>query len=185
MLQDIVHGDIKPENVLIFKEKSGMYGAKVIDFGYSTRYMNEDQRLKLAISTPWNAPENIDTSLKWNFDDAKNTDIFSFGMVCLWLLFEPYFSESAPTERSGYSLRRAKEEPRTCAHQLLASETALKESAKNALAEFFDSSLCHDPKEREMCLPRLVKSLIYNGKSPTKSSSSDSNTEKGQLQWPN
>ena len=31
-----MHGDIKPENVLIFRDTNGLFVAKVTDFGYST-----------------------------------------------------------------------------------------------------------------------------------------------------
>jgi serine/threonine protein kinase len=43
-----VHGDIKPHNVLIFKDaESSEHSAKLIDFGSSTRYANDDHRIML------------------------------------------------------------------------------------------------------------------------------------------
>ena len=33
---DIIHGDIKPQNVLVFKDSVGKTTVRVTDFGYST-----------------------------------------------------------------------------------------------------------------------------------------------------
>lgn len=81
----ILHGDLKPENVLMFSENS-TFVAKVADFGYSTRFCGEDDLVKIPESFPWTAPE-------WHHREfavskAKKMDIYSFGALCLWILFE-------------------------------------------------------------------------------------------------
>ncbi|KAJ3486615.1 hypothetical protein NLG97_g6579 [Lecanicillium saksenae] len=80
--EDIMHGDLKPENVLIFKDSSGRYIARVIDFGFSARYADKDQLLSLPRSRPWNAPEN-EGQVLWTPKQAVKADLFCFGMLCI------------------------------------------------------------------------------------------------------
>jgi serine/threonine protein kinase len=88
---DVIHGDIKPQNVLVFKDTAGKTTVKVTDFGYSTFTAPETSSVGrtgsvfLPKSRPWNAPEH-------HFGDftaleAKKADVYSFGMLCFWILF--------------------------------------------------------------------------------------------------
>jgi serine/threonine protein kinase len=101
---DIVHGDIKPDNVLVFTEESGQYKARVTDFGYSSRFTNDEDRLKLPITVPWNAPEVDRLNREWTPSQAKQADLFSFGMLCVWLVFETYFLV-VPNHQQMYNFR--------------------------------------------------------------------------------
>ncbi|OQV08763.1 Protein kinase domain-containing protein [Cladophialophora immunda] len=85
-LCNIVHGDIKPENILVFKSvDSGVYGIKITDFGYSSFGSSESDEVKLPLSRPWEAPEYHD---RWfQLKAAKISDVYSFGLLALWLLF--------------------------------------------------------------------------------------------------
>ncbi|EWC47291.1 hypothetical protein DRE_03410 [Drechslerella stenobrocha 248] len=82
-----VHGDLKPDNVLIFKDHSGKFSAKVTDFGYSTIFAsdNNDAGITLPRSWPWTAPD-VEESTRVTLDQAKSADIFSYGLICYWLL---------------------------------------------------------------------------------------------------
>ncbi|OCK78127.1 kinase-like protein, partial [Lepidopterella palustris CBS 459.81] len=84
----IIHGDIKPENVLVYKDDAGAYTARVTDFGYSTRFANEDDLILVPKSWPWDAPEHHFDSYKPY--QARRMDVFMFGMLCLWVMFEKY-----------------------------------------------------------------------------------------------
>ncbi|KAF8853232.1 kinase-like protein [Acephala macrosclerotiorum] len=80
----IIHGDIKAENILVTKGKGkddGMIRVHVIDFGYSSF----ESLVKIPRSLPWEAPEWH--SRYFNRETAKRMDIYSFGLLCLWLLF--------------------------------------------------------------------------------------------------
>jgi serine/threonine protein kinase len=80
----IIHGDIKPENILVTKGKGkdhGVFGVHVIDFGYSSF----ESLVKIPRSFPWEAPEWH--SRYFNRETAKKMDIYSFGLLCLWILF--------------------------------------------------------------------------------------------------
>ncbi|KAF3314300.1 hypothetical protein TWF173_004904 [Orbilia oligospora] len=81
-----VHGDIKPENVLICKDADGRFLAQVIDFGYSTIFADEEnEEVTLPTSWPWTAPE-IKPQQPVTLEQAKAADIFSYGLLCFWLL---------------------------------------------------------------------------------------------------
>lgn len=107
---DIVHGDVKCENVLIFeKEKAtpdtqgeiGMYHptpdisiltetseinlyCKLTDFGV-LRHPDGQNGVLLGGSRPWQAPE-CSRGHFFEVEDAKRTDVYSFGML-LWRVF--------------------------------------------------------------------------------------------------
>ena len=80
-----MHGDLKPENILIESDDNDGYVAKVTDFGYSTLFAKETDLIYLPRSEPWTAPEQHYRGFLPA--QAKKMDAYSFGMVCLWLLF--------------------------------------------------------------------------------------------------
>jgi serine/threonine protein kinase len=89
---DIIHGDIKPHNILVFDYQDeegnffeGEYYAKVADFGFSAWSRAGNDLVFFPESRPWNAPEYHHRG--FSIDQAKRMDIYSFGLVCLWLLF--------------------------------------------------------------------------------------------------
>lgn len=90
-MQDIIHGDIKPENILVVKNNVGQYYAQVTDFGYSTVW-RKSGRINLPSSPGWTAPE-YPRHGGYLFPEAVQMDVFSFGLVCLWLLFFPSENE--------------------------------------------------------------------------------------------
>jgi hypothetical protein len=95
-------------------------------------------------------------------------DLFSLGMLFLWLLFEPCLSGTAPLPQGAEvadtglardTLYREKRRLQTYARLLLASETALEEDERMALGEFFGLSLSEVPEQREMNLLELLRKL--------------------------
>jgi serine/threonine protein kinase len=70
--------------VLVFKDVTGKTTIKVADFGYST-LAGEVEQVLLPKSRPWNAPEHYFG--EFEVTDAKKTDVYSFGILCLWVLF--------------------------------------------------------------------------------------------------
>lgn len=51
-ISGIIHGDIKPENILIFTDDSGGYTARVTDFSCSTVFANETDLVSMPKSWP-------------------------------------------------------------------------------------------------------------------------------------
>jgi hypothetical protein len=95
-------------------------------------------------------------------------------MLCLWFLFETYFSGITPppkgldlaafavcssAEPAKDVLTKFKAKLQTYAQQLLAAEISLDNDKRIALEEFFDSSLSKDPRKRDMSLQNLVSKL--------------------------
>jgi serine/threonine protein kinase len=93
MISDIIHGDLKPENVLIFSHDSPGFSrhpvAKVSDFGFC-----EDSAVSVATSPAaggteyWNAPECLpqaDPELA-TFRRRTGRDMYSFGLVSWYII---------------------------------------------------------------------------------------------------
>ena len=72
---------------------------KVADFGYSTLTAGGSGTVLLQKSRPWNAPEHHFGEFKAH--EAKKTDVYSFGMLCLWVLFKSRVSEVPQTTADG------------------------------------------------------------------------------------
>jgi len=88
----ITHGDVKTENVLVFKHPQRIVIAKLGDFGCCVLDMEDRSRLPGG-TEPWNAPEWKDTIEKNLF---CKTDIYSFGLLCWRVLigYNPFDSNS-------------------------------------------------------------------------------------------
>ncbi|OCK98961.1 uncharacterized protein K441DRAFT_693173 [Cenococcum geophilum 1.58] len=91
----IIHGDIKPQNILITDLNGQALTAQLSDFGYSTEY-EDDSAITVPCSKPWNAPEVCYESNLLSPSEAIKTDIFSFGMLCAWVLFREELSNQFP-----------------------------------------------------------------------------------------
>lgn len=152
----IVHGDLKPENVLIFKGTSGAYTAKVTDFGYSNIATDKGEYFYLPKSWPWNAPEHHHRACK--LVAAQKMDIFSFGMLCLWIMFEKCLSGTLPLPSKLHELKQYFQNKdgndlgvlenlksggvlMLLAKQLVGAEDQLDKNKKRALQFFFENSL--------------------------------------------
>lgn len=83
----IIHGDIKPENVLIFEDGPRLT-AKVADFGFSTCFQSDDELISIPKSEPWNAPEVDRGGQLFSPSQAKQIDVYSFALLCTWLVID-------------------------------------------------------------------------------------------------
>lgn len=136
----IIHGDIKPANVLIFENDRKKFVARVTDFGYSTWLGGANDMVFMPRTPHWTAPE-------WHHRpmtsaSAIKMDIYSFGLLCWWLLFY-----------------RGEETSLTIAHQLIIEMTDVSDEQRNSLHKLFDLSLAVDPAKRCSNLGQLVSLL--------------------------
>ncbi|KAI0858827.1 hypothetical protein F4860DRAFT_287009 [Xylaria cubensis] len=146
---NIVHGDIKPQNILIY-EKDQTLIAKVTDFSYSCLGKSEEDIVTMPRSELWQAPEYSREGCK--IRDAKLMDIYSFGMVCFWLLFPSEFGDLAST-------REALSEVQAKAENLASKRTLAESFDSKSLGKFFASTLCTDPQARNNDWRELVTFL--------------------------
>lgn len=106
-------------------------------------------------------------------------DIFSLGMLCLWVMFEKFLSGSKPlpkntaawadkyfpdltqAEVARYVLDGLKQDDRLLllATQLVRAETALSERLQLEWMQFFRQTLPRDPDSRESVLGGLMERL--------------------------
>ncbi|KAI0429703.1 hypothetical protein F5Y09DRAFT_342358 [Xylaria sp. FL1042] len=94
----IVHGDVKPENILIFprRDADNEFVAKLTDFGHSVFEYSHSKSLP-AFTPQWCAPE---LSLEgagpksMGFHEMKQTDVYSYGLVVLSIMLGRPFYES-------------------------------------------------------------------------------------------
>jgi serine/threonine protein kinase len=166
MHADIIHGDIKPQNVLIFKDATSKTTVKVADFGYSTLAAGEANNICLPKSRPWNAPEHHFG--EFTTHDAKKTDVYSFGMLCLWVVSggvpilqnNTEYTFDAPT---GYctALEQLKYDDKLehVANQFIDSIPLASAEHRNRLREFFSLAVPLNPAKRTSDLRRLVDLL--------------------------
>jgi serine/threonine protein kinase len=75
----IAQGDVKPDNVLIFKHPTRRFIAKLADFGYSFLEVEED--VYVGGTMAWKAPETIGKPVPR--DLVPSTDLYSYGLL-IW-----------------------------------------------------------------------------------------------------
>lgn len=153
--EDIIHGDIKPANVLIFENDSSRYVAKVADFGYSTWFASDDELIKMPRSQYWVAPE-------WHHQyfttaNAMKMDMYSFGILCLWLLF---YNTQENTTCDFYNHLNSAETASVLAHELIMAMGGLDDQRRCNLSQLFDLTLADNPAERSSDFNQLISLLL-------------------------
>lgn len=117
--------------------------ARVADFGYSTWLGGADDLIYMPRSLHWTAPE-------WhhrvfNRASAFKMDVYSFGLLCLWLLF--YHGRETRHSRF-YEDLKSEEATSTLAHVLIDESSDFSDEQRNNLRQLFDLSLTVDPAVR-------------------------------------
>lgn len=138
--RDVIHGDIKPENILVFCENENHYVAKVTDFGYSTMFARESDSISMPYSKYWTAPEHHHRG--FTPMQARQMDAYSFGMLCLWLAFDRTMVDRADNIRE-YSEILEEYTPGLNEKSLHSSD-----QVNYSLHTLFKLSLSKDPTQR-------------------------------------
>jgi serine/threonine protein kinase len=92
----VVHGDVKPENILIFPSRTSdnAFVAKLTDFGHSV-FANSGLSTMPAFTPMWCAPElspGMSSTKRMTFQEMKQTDYYSYGLVVLSIMIDrPYY----------------------------------------------------------------------------------------------
>ncbi len=143
------------------------------DFGFS-KFGAKDELIKLSRSEPWDAPE-------WHpryfmLGDAMKADIYSFGLVCLWMFFrnETLAEFGLPlttienafmgTDPDAVSLFQSKKTKDNSILQLslhfLDRSIDLDDDIRSRLRTVFTLALANDPGNRPASMEILVKTLL-------------------------
>ena len=150
--------------------ESGAYGIKVADFGYSCCSTTDDDLLLVPQTRPWEAPE-------WHHRffavlDAKRMDIYSFGLLCLWLFFKGKPVDpgtSQPTLDMAFSgqsraavdrldLLKREDNLLWYAQEWLKGED-MPEHTRSSLSTVFRGTICKDPKQRTITWDDIIEVL--------------------------
>ena len=134
------------------KNETGAYTARVIDFGYSTVYTGRG-RIEIPRTEGWEAPEWAQRG-GFSFSEARKVDVFSFGLVCLWLLLYDY---SNPLNIC--KLRREARNMAAFACDRVRLQSALDDLKKQKLMMLFMSTLTSDPEERSSDFDPILQYL--------------------------
>lgn len=150
---DIVHGDIKPDNVLVFQDEANRFFARVADFGFSTIF-NSQSNVYVPKSGHWTAPE-------WHhrgFEPASamKMDVYSLGVLSLWLIFyekQLHKGQSFPEyltlqTRSPLDLK-----------ETIFETFGISDKAKIDLVKLFDATLALNPDQRTLDLTECISLL--------------------------
>ena len=135
-----VHGDIKPQNIVVFGHEKGWPYMALTDFGYTGRAKlgDLDTVIKIPKSTPWNAPEHHHRG--FSVQQAQATDLYSLGLLFLWLLFY-----DTPLEVSVLELLTAKKSEIKSVSQLFQDTMLMEKLKMDGVINTIACRLAQDP----------------------------------------
>ena len=155
----------------MFEDEEGGLVPKLMDFGSSTP-PEPDALVYLPRSAPWTAPERTHRAVPTL--SAKRMDVFSFGLLCLWLLVENQHSDdswlremlqsvethsaiSSHSKEGGHVQRSSL--PCQCASGLIEGCRMFESDAEENLKAFFRCTLAMDPEKRILDWNLLIQYL--------------------------
>ena len=129
--------------------------AKVIDFGYSTLFATDSDPITMPYSKLWTAPERHHREILPI--QARKMDAYSFGMLCLWLLF--YNRVANRDSNFNKDVEDSQKELSDYACGLLRASADLENWEKDNVQKIFSSTLVQDPAERTANFNELLEFL--------------------------
>ena len=118
-------------------------------------------RVRLPRSSPWSAPEVTDTEITFSVEEAKRADIYSFALLCLWILFKDVPQLDDILDSLGLSanvmeyhnplwVQKLKEGKKLREFVIMAitQSDGLDQDEKEGLGSFFNWALIDNPSER-------------------------------------
>lgn len=164
----VMHRDIKPDNILIEKNKDGLYKIKLIDFGTAMVFVKNEHRI--TGTSHYIAPEVL------SGDYNEKCDIWSCGVLC-YVLFKGSFPFNGNTRNEIYrSIKTGKfdissppfdnvsDEAKDLIQKMLKMDPAERINASNALNHpwFQNLKIKDELSEIDFDMARKVLNNIYN-----------------------
>ncbi|KAL9112503.1 MAG: hypothetical protein Q9227_003345 [Pyrenula ochraceoflavens] len=153
---NIVHGDLNPGNVLVIGEGQG-YHCKIIDFGYSTLFHDDTACISMPHKEGWNAPEHIDRGDEDCRDyssyepvSAKQIDVYSYGLLSLWLIAEDKQNLPKPKDHDGN-----RQQYLTFVKEM----KGLDNETRNNFSNFIRLTLAYEPGRRVLDFGKLLSQI--------------------------
>lgn len=150
---DVIHGDIKPENVLVFYCATRKYVAKIADFGYSVVDLegSSPTTRRLGYTAPWEAP---DSTKCLSFANRKLTDVYSYGFL-LWRAVSyghyPFDQRNGMiSSESTIMIERLKDTDRVPEFAVGLLKSFLDESLFTAIKLALEYTVVHSPEARNL-----------------------------------
>lgn len=166
-----MHGDLKPENVLIFEER-GHLVAKLSDFDCSSFGQTDDSQVSIAGTPGWIAPELARRNARCCLRDARKADIYTYAKLCAWIIFGPvtdfrkFILNPGRTFDPVYETFDILAALQSLAHSSLdngdaihSREFILSEDPHTSLCEFFNSCFLGNPERREKSISKALAAL--------------------------
>ncbi|KAF2184801.1 ankyrin [Zopfia rhizophila CBS 207.26] len=143
----LIHGDLKPDNILMFPRGDGTFIARLADFGLSiSEAISDPSQARLGGTVGWQAPE-VEEDHSISNEYLLATDIFSFGLLIWSIMLRS--GKTPPTGgkecRRSIALRETDE-----AKELLG--TGLHRMVRNILDRLLNKEPSKRPTEMEILL---------------------------------
>jgi serine/threonine protein kinase len=158
---DIVHGDVKLENVLIFRNDRKGYIAKLGDFGFSVLDLEGTAPTTMLSgkTIPWDAPES-NKAMPWS--QLHLTDIYSYGLL-IWRTISyghpPFDNNQGILSHENLTMvKDLKKSDLLCKTAVAFTQDHIKDPVLlHSIQKSFQNSLVLKPKKRSLqkCLEAL------------------------------
>jgi serine/threonine protein kinase len=159
----VVHGDLKPDNILIFQISSDTFRAKISDFGFAC--LIEDLKTEIqnsnahpvalpGFSPPWEAPE---ASADVLLEDLTKMDVYAFGLLACYLaasggdIFAEFRLDDSDMTYNFDQIASLKNDTLQMANhakKLVSSWLGTSSTQATLFSKIIDLSLCCSPKDR-------------------------------------
>ncbi|CAJ2502506.1 Uu.00g099000.m01.CDS01 [Anthostomella pinea] len=148
----VVHGDIKPQNIIMISGPQGHSIPRISDFSLSV--IGQDWELRRLPRTPgWSAPEYHGRDFK--ICNARLMDVYSLGLVCHYILaWDQAFSHLSTTEEEDEAMQHlqtlARSNPAAPLQMAIGhlNKINLGEDTRSMVEQLFRSTLAPDPQDR-------------------------------------
>jgi serine/threonine protein kinase len=142
----------------------------VTDFGFSCFNGTDEDLVQVTRTEPWEAPE-------WHYRyfklrDAKKMDIYSFGLLCLWLFFRDetlveldlpsitvdmvFSCKDTEIVTKVQALKRSDDSLLTCAQRLVEQNASFGDDIRSRLRQAFTLALAADPNKRPSNMDQFI-----------------------------